>query len=133
MRVSGALVIALAFLAPAASAHAATQDGPSYFWRWTDGSEARVRTFAEHDYAVTSRLPRLLVQTRPASKGRHVTLQTRIGGGWTIEDSGTTDARGIVRLQLNPYCASGAWCRGAFDYRLVVDGRTAVLTVDYAG
>ena len=47
------------------------------------------------------------------------------------EDSGTTDAHGDVRLQLNPYCADGAWCTRAFDYRLLVDGRRATIRVTF--
>lgn len=136
---SGALAAALLMgaallmsTAPLAPAGAATADGPAYFWRWTDGSEARVRTFAEHQYEVPSRLPRLVVQTHPATAGRTIALQARIDGVWTTEDSGTTGPRGAVRLQLNPYCADGAWCRSVFAYRLLVDGRSASLTVGYA-
>lgn len=138
MRMSGALHTAVALLAgvalltPAAPVAAATSDGPAYFWRWTDGSEARSRTFTEHDYEVPSRLPRLVVQTHPATSGRQVALQTRIGGVWTTEDSGTTDARGTVRLELNPYCPDGDWCRRTFDYRLRVDGQTAAVRVTFA-
>jgi hypothetical protein len=70
-----------------------------------------------------------VVQTHPATRGRHVVLQARVRGVWGTEDSGTTDARGGVRLQLNPYCADGAWCTSAFDYRLLVDGRRATIRV----
>lgn len=131
MRLSGTLLVLLAALAPAAPASAATTDGPAYFWQWTDGSEARARTFAEHAYDVPSRLPRLVVRTHPAATGRHVVLQTRVRGHWRAEDSGATDRHGTVRLQLNPYCANGDWCRSSFDYRLVVDGQTAAVRVTF--
>lgn len=128
---SGALVAVLVLLAPLSSAAAVPSDGPAYFWRWTDGSEARVRTLAESEYQAPSGLPRLVVQAHPATRGRSVTLQARVRGEWTTEDAGTTDGRGTVRLQLNPYCADGAWCRGSFDYRLVVDGQTAAIRVTF--
>lgn len=128
---SGTLLALLALLAPAAPAAAATPDGPAYFWQWTDGSEARARTFAEQAYDVPSRLPRLVVRTHPVTPGRHVQLQARVRGHWRAEDSGTTDRHGAARLQLNPYCANGAWCRTAFDYRLVVDGQTATVRVTF--
>jgi hypothetical protein len=135
MRMSGTLLAFLAVLAPAAPAAAATSgaatDGPAYFWQWTDGSEARSRTFAEHAYDLPSRLPRLVVRTHPATTGRHVVLQTRVRGHWRTEDSGATDRHGTVRLALNPYCANGDWCRSAFDYRLVVDGQTAAIRITY--
>lgn len=134
MRIRGALLAVpalLALLAPASPAVAAPPDGPAYFWRWTDGSEARARTLTEHEYGTPSRLPRLLVQTHPATRGRHVVLQARVHGSWGTEDSGTTDAHGGVRLQLNPYCSDGAWCTRAFDYRLLVDGRRAMIHVTF--
>ncbi len=121
----------LVLLVPASPAVAAPADGPAYFWRWTDGSEARTRTLTEHEYGTPGRLPGLGVQTHPATRGRHVVLQVRIHGAWGTEDSGTTDAHGSVRLRLNPYCADGAWCTRAFDYRLLVDGRRATIRVTF--
>jgi hypothetical protein len=134
MRMSGALLAVpavLALLASAPPAVAAPPDRPAYFWHWTDGSEARARTLTEHEYGTAGRLPRLVVQTHPATRGRHVVLQVQVDGLWGTEDSGTTDAHGGVRLQLNPYCADGAWCTRAFDYRLLVDGRRATIRVSF--
>jgi hypothetical protein len=137
MRIWGAVLLATALLAPGApaaaaeSAGAVASDGPAYYWRWSDGSEARVRTLAEHEYEVPSRLPRLVVQTHPATPGRRIALQARQADGWITEDSGSTDARGAVRLQLNPYCPNGDWCRSTFAYRLLVDGQTATLRVTF--
>lgn len=130
---SGTLLAVLVLLVPASPAAAAASDGPAYFWRWSDGSEARSRTFTEHGYDVPSRLPRLVVQTHPATDGRRVSLQSRGRDGWFTEDSGTTDARGSVRLELNPYCADGEWCTRTFAYRLVVDGIHATVQVTFAG
>jgi hypothetical protein len=132
MRMSGALLAVLALLVPVAPAAAARTDSPAYFWRWTDGSEARARTFDERRYDLPSRLPRLQVSSHPPTGGQRVTLQTRVQGGWHTEDSATTDGRGLVRLQLNPYCDDGAWCRDTFDYRLVVAGQTATIRVTFA-
>jgi hypothetical protein len=132
MRLSVVLLAVLALLVPVAPAAAAATDSPAYFWRWTDGSEARSRTFDESRYDVPSRLPRLQVSSHPPGEGQRVTLQTRVLGSWRTEDSATTDGRGVVRLQLNPYCADGAWCRGTFDYRLVVAGQTAAIRITFA-
>jgi hypothetical protein len=132
MRIPGALLATVALLAPLSPAAAAASDGPAYFWRWSDGSEARARTFAEHAYELPSRLPRLVVQTHPATRGRHVVLQVRAHGDWRTEDDAYTDPHGTARLQLNPYCANGAWCRTPFDYRLLVDGQTAAIRVAFA-
>jgi hypothetical protein len=129
---SGALLAVLALLLPVSPVAAVPGEEPAYFWRWSDGSEARTRTFAEHAYPTPSRLPRLVVQTHPSTAGRRVVLQTRIDGAWRTEDAGSTDARGSVRLQLNPYCANGDWCRTAFAYRLLVNGRTATIRVAFA-
>ncbi len=128
---SGALLAVLVLVVPLPPAAAATSDDPAYFWRWSDGSEARTRTFGEQAFGTASRLPRLVVQTHPSTRGRHVVLQVRADGSWRTEDGAYTDSQGAARLQLNPYCASGAWCRTPFDYRLLVDGQTAAIRVTF--
>jgi hypothetical protein len=133
MRMSGALLAALVLITPASPAAAASSDGPAYFWRWSDGSEARSRTFAEHDFGVPSRLPRVVVQAHPAAAGVRVVLQARVRGAWRTEDAARTGPHGAARLQLNPYCGNGDWCRTAFDYRLLVDGREAAVHVAFTG
>jgi hypothetical protein len=72
-----------------------------------------------------------VVQTHPATAGRHIALEARVSGHWRPEDSGVTDAGGALRLQLNPYCADGAWCTSTFDYRLTVDGHQAMVRVTF--
>lgn len=101
---------------------------PQYYWRWADGGSATHRTLRE---PVLGGPPAIIVTARPAAPGRPVRLQVRWSGGWRTEDSGRTDSRGRVVLQLNPYCSDGAWCDATYDYRLAVDGRTASLRLRF--
>lgn len=102
-----------------------------YYWRWSDGSEHKQRTFRRATYRVPERLPRLIVSAYPATPARSVTLQYRDGPSWRLEDSGRLNAAGSVALTLNPYCPDGTWCEGTFDYRAVVDGRTTSFRITF--
>lgn len=128
MLVVTALVSALVPLT-AAPAFPTTHVGS--FWRWSDGSQARMRTLSEHRYLGGSRLPDLIVSTDPAAPGRRVALQFRDSHGWRTDDVATTDGRGVARLEVNPYCEDGAWCRRAYEYRLVSGEATAALTLRF--
>lgn len=101
---------------------------PHYYWRWSDGSTAAVRTLAER---VSGLPPAIVVTADPARAGRLVELQFRTTSGWRTEDATRTDRSGRARLEVNPYCVDGAWCRGSFAYRLRVDGRTATLALRF--
>jgi hypothetical protein len=129
MRVPALALVASAVIVVTAPPAAAT-DEPAYFWRWSDGSRAAARTLSES--RLDARMPDLVVDTHPATANRRITLQFRDHGRWRTEDSDITDASGSARLELNPYCADGAWCSRAFDYRLRAGGRTARLTVAFA-
>ncbi len=117
---------------PSAAAAADAATGQSYYWRWSDGSEARHRTFRQSQYRVPERLPRLIVSAYPSGPSSQVTLQYRRDGRWRTEDTGRTDGAGQVRLALNPYCPDGQWCEATFDYRALAGGHTASLRVTYA-
>ena len=106
-------------------------DRQLYYWRWSDGSQARHRTFRQSQYRVPERLPRLIVTAYPSTPVRAVRLQYRRDGRWHTEDAGRTDGAGQVRLALVPYCPDGAWCDGTFEYRAVAGGRTASLSITY--
>ena len=121
-------ISALLAAVPSVGSAAASTDGPTYFWRWSDGSERQARLV---DTARQSRIPGLVVATSPATPGQRVLLQFRDGTRWRTEDAATTRADGTARLDLNPFCEDGDWCRRAFDYRLLAGGRTAELTVTY--
>lgn len=122
------LAVAAALLTTGVVPPAAGVEGPAYFWRWSDGSERSARLI---DIPHESGIPGLVVATAPATAGQRVLLQFRDGTRWRTEDSATTRADGTARLDLNPFCADGDWCRRTFDYRLVAGGRTAALTVTY--
>lgn len=116
--------------APAAPAGAAAAT-QSYYWRWSDGSEERHRTFRRSEYRVPERLPRLIVSAYPSRPSRPVRLEFRRGGRWQLEDAGSLSATGSVALSLTPYCDDGRWCDATLDYRAVVAGQTASLRVTY--
>ena len=133
MRCSGAVTAALAGLALLLAAGpippaGAAENGPAYFWRWSDGNERATRVI---DTARADRVPRLVVATAPAAAGHRVLLQFRDATRWRTEDASTTRADGTATLELNPFCPDGDWCRRTFDYRLVAGGRTADLTVTF--
>lgn len=132
---SAVALVLVGVVAPAARAVPAPSTAPldqRYYWRWSDGSEERHRTFRQSVYRVPERLPTLVVSAYPASPTRSVVLQYRQDGRWRTEDSGRTNASGQVRLALNPYCPDGSWCDGTVDYRAVAGGQTATLHITYA-
>lgn len=133
MRRSGVLAARLVAISAVLAAgpsvgSAAAADGPTYFWRWSDGSERPTRLV---DTARPSRIPGLVVATSPATPGQRVLLQFRDGNHWRTEDAAMTRTDGTARLDLNPFCEDGDWCRRTFGYRLVAGGRTAALTVTF--
>lgn len=129
LRASALLLTALALLLTAGPiSQSAAADDPDYFWRWSDGSERSVRLI---DTARESGVPALVVATAPATAGQRVLLQFRDGSRWLTEDAATTRSDGTARLDLNPFCDDGDWCRRTFDYRLVAGGRTAAVTVTF--
>lgn len=126
------LALLPAALAVAVVSTAAAPSTPSYYWRWSDGSRAMARTFADPADR-DSALPTVVVSIRPASAGHRAVLQYRDRGRWRTEDAAATDGSGSAALQLNPYCADGGWCDTALDYRVVIDGEVARLRVTYDG
>lgn len=121
---------ALVTLALAWPPVATAAPSPAYYWRWSDGSRAAVRSFTDPGDA-THALPRLIVTARPAVAGVPVELQFRDHGRWLTEDVVETGRTGAASLQLNPYCRDGGWCHATFDYRLVIAGQAAAVRVTY--
>lgn len=103
----------------------------SYYWKWSDGSRQTTRTFTQARWGAQERLPRLVVTAQPAAPSRLVLLQADRGGTWTTETSARTNRDGIARIEVDPYCASGIWCRDTFRYRLLVEGQSAPLTLTF--
>ena len=129
--VATAAAASLALLMSGAAPATAAQRDPGYFWEWSDGSKARSRTLSEAQYRTQARLPALVVATDPATPGRRVVLQFRDARGWQRDDVGYTDRHGVVRLEVNPYCQNGAWCRRGFSYRLVAGSSSAALALRF--
>lgn len=138
MQVPGRLVailtLAAAMLLPlawpgAAAARDGTPGRSLWFWRWSDGGEQRVRVVEVGGAAPA--WPHLVATVVPAERGRRVIVQVWSGGRWRTEDSATTNAAGVARLGINPFCADGDWCRRQVEYRLLAEGRTARLSVRF--
>ena len=130
MRISDVIAVAGALVAASAATPAAA-DGQSYFWRWTDGSDAKVRTLGEGRYRTQQRLPRLVVFAHPSTPRRLVTLEYGDRTGWHPEDTARTDRDGRAVLELNPYCADGSWCTDTVGYRLLVNGIDTTFAITY--
>ena len=141
-----AIVLAglIAVTALAAPASARSADVPAsaavmvpaaqqFYWEWSDGVDAKVRTFRESKYQVAENLPQLIVFAEPARPQQYVKLQYKQDGTWKREDAGLTSGKGRVALDLNPYCEDGDWCDGTYRYRLLVNGKYTNFTITYAG
>jgi hypothetical protein len=109
----------------------AAADQQSYFWRWSDGADARARTLDGGRYRSQEQLPKLIVTAEPASPRRQVTLQYRDGARWRAEDTVRTDRSGRATLELNPYCEDGSWCDETLAYRLLVNGVDSSFTLTF--
>lgn len=103
-----------------------------FFWEWSDGVDAKRRTFREPEYQTQENLPRLVVSAEPAKPQQFIKLQYKDGSTWRREDAGLTNGRGVVSLELNPYCENGSWCDGTYKYRLLVNGKYTVFTITYS-
>ncbi len=103
-----------------------------FFWEWSDGVDSKIRTFRKSKYQVQENLPLLEVTAEPARPQQYIKLQYKENGTWKREDAATTNAKGIARLELNPYCNGGKWCNGTFKYRLLVNGLYTMFTITYA-
>jgi hypothetical protein len=135
-------ITSLSVLAGPASARPSDRDSSAalalpavqqFYWEWSDGVDAKVRTFRESRYQVAENLPQLVVSADPARPQQYVKLQYKQDGTWKREDAGLTNGKGTVALDLNPYCKDGDWCDGTFKYRLLVNGRYTNFTITYAG
>lgn len=125
-----AVGVLLPLIAPLpAAAQEGAPDPSLWFWRWSDGGEQRVRVIEVGGTAST--WPHVVATVVPAERGRRVIVQVWSGGRWRTEDSATTNAEGVARLGINPFCADGDWCRRQFEYRLLAEGRTARLTIRF--
>jgi hypothetical protein len=121
------LIAVLAFIGSLLTAPSAPALSTAYFtrqvysWQWADGSTASERTFTSAEYSSRVRDIAVLAQVRPAWPRHKVKLQVFQNGAWQTHTWKRTNARtGRVRLQLNPICQSGNWCKGTYDLRLKI-------------
>ena len=128
-----AMAIALALVAPARAAIAATPEPTiqprvsGYVWSWSDGAGSTRRTFSQSQYGTASRLPKLVVEgdcTAGARVGDRIKLQWRDSTGrYRTEDTAyVSNCYGRYNLAFYPYASSGAWARGTYKYRLIIPG-----------
>lgn len=124
MRVLIAVFVFLASLLTGSNAEAVTPPTfirQVYSWQWADGSTATQRTFTSAQYGGRVKQIAVLAQVRPSSPRHKVKLQVYQGGTWQTHAWKYTRGRtGRVRLQINPICQSGNWCKGTFDLRLKI-------------
>lgn len=96
-------------------------------WSWEDGADKGHRDFSEDDYDISSDMPSLQVTVSPAGTGRRVTLETYdvYLQTWSEELATRTNAAGVAKFQVNPYCtddfgSAPAWCDHDKTYRIRV-------------
>jgi 5-hydroxyisourate hydrolase-like protein (transthyretin family) len=114
---------------PPTSVEAASQ---KYYWKWSDGSQKTSRLFREKTYKTQAKLPHLVVTVQPASPAHFVYLQFKQKGKWVVENKGTTNKKGVLRLGLNPYCSNDTWCDGTYEYRLKVGSLYQTFRINYS-
>ena len=127
VRAIAATVLAAAFMSASSVAGASPPSvAPAlrqqvYSWEWADGSVAKERTFRSSKYANRVKQIAVLVQVRPAKPRHTVKIEVYQQGKWQTHVRTKTSARtGRARLQINPICSSGNWCKGTFNLRLRV-------------
>jgi len=124
--------MALAAISVALTNPAAEASGQSYYWKWSDGSRDVTRVFTQARWGLQSNLPEIVITATPALPSHLVVLQAKRDRTWTTETSARIGHDGVATIEIDPYCANAAWCRGSYPYRLSVDGQTAPLTLIFS-
>jgi hypothetical protein len=122
---------AAAPLSEPSAAGAIAPAAQEFYWEWSDGVDAKVRTFRESKYQLAENLPVLYVFAEPARPQQFVKLQYKQGSTWKREDGALTNRAGRATLELNPICENGTWCGGTYKYRLLVNGIYTIFTITY--
>lgn len=96
-------------------------------WGWEDGADKGHRDFSQDDYDIASDMPSLEVTVAPAGVGRRVILESydEYMQTWSQELSTRTNAAGVAKFQVDPYCSdeygtAPAWCDHDKTYRIRV-------------
>lgn len=115
-------------LSPTANALGKPKVQQAVTWGWEDGADKGHRDFSEDDYDTAAEMPSLLVTVTPGSTGRRIVLEVYDSYfmTWSQELATRTDALGVAKFQVDPYCgdefgsASAAWCDHDKTYRIRV-------------
>ena len=115
-------------LSPTANALGKPKVQQAVTWGWEDGADKGHRDFSEDDYDTAAEMPSLLVTVTPASTGRRIVLEVYDSYfmTWSQELATRTDALGVAKFQVDPYCgdefgsASASWCDHDKTYRIRV-------------
>lgn len=94
---------------PAASRHVAPPAHQRFTWRWTDGSRATERTFAEARYQTAAAIPKFEVKVHPASPPWTARLLFWVNGEWVPRQTERSDPRGRMRCVFLPIGPEGDW------------------------
>ena len=124
---SVATLVAVGMTGPEANALGTPKTQQAVSWAWEDGADRAHRDFSEDDYDMANGMPPILVTISPSTVGRRVILETydEFTGTWTQELSTRTNAQGVAKILVDPYCnddfgGSPAWCDHDKTYRLKV-------------
>lgn len=114
--VAGAAVLAAApatsqlpHVPPAVPRTATARTRQDFTWRWTDGSKATERTFAESKYHTAEAIPKFEVKVRPATPPWTARLLFWVNGEWVPRQTQRSDSRGRMRCTFLPIGPDGEW------------------------
>lgn len=116
---------------PAVADHRLSGKVQEYYWTWSDSLRFAPRTFIQTDFLTPASLPKLVVTVVPATPSQMVYLQFRQGGRWVDENIVRTDPRGVAVVDVDPFCSNDTWCNGIYQYRLLVGGITAPVSISF--
>ena len=80
-----------------------------FTWRWTDGSKATERTFAQSKYVDPKRIPKFEVTVHPARPSWTARLLFWVNGEWVPRQTKRSDSRGRMRCAFLPIGPDGEW------------------------
>ena len=80
-----------------------------FTWRWTDGSKATERTFAESKYPTVKAIPKFEVRVHPARPPWTARLLFWVNGEWVPRQIKSSDSRGRMRCTFLPIGPDGKW------------------------
>lgn len=96
-------------------------------WGWEDEADKGHRDFSQDDYDTVAEMPKLQVKVTPTNVGRRIVLESydQYMQTWSQVLSTRTDANGVAKFQVDPYCtdefgSAPKWCDHDVSYRIRV-------------